>query len=321
MILFATATNLYMGRGAIIMSFLGCYSATAIVAGYTSGALYAGSSGTAWIRTMAYTASLFPASCASVMLVLNVVSTLYGEVLCLTFFALHGVASTGRWSLSSQNPPPHAAGSLGTVGFSSSFAVVLIWLLAVCPMTVIGTLLGRHWSGTPSYPCRVNAIPRVIPDKRWYARPAMLVALGGVLPFGSIFIEMYFVFTSFWNYKFYYVYGFMLLVFLILTVVTVCVTIVVTYFLLNNEDYRWPWTSFLSSASTALYVFAYSVFYFLIKTRMSGFFQTVRRRASPSSQSHGPQTFLYACLECPALPLLSRSLIPPWQHRCFTSAT
>mmetsp|Transcript_8294 Transcript_8294/g.25783 ORF Transcript_8294/g.25783 Transcript_8294/m.25783 type:complete len:576 (-) Transcript_8294:74-1801(-) len=243
MILFATATNLYMGRGAIIMSFLGCYSATAIVAGYTSGALYAGSSGTAWIRTMAYTASLFPASCASVMLVLNVVSTLYG--------------------------------SLGTVGFSSSFAVVLIWLLAVCPMTVIGTLLGRHWSGTPSYPCRVNAIPRVIPDKRWYARPAMLVALGGVLPFGSIFIEMYFVFTSFWNYKFYYVYGFMLLVFLILTVVTVCVTIVVTYFLLNNEDYRWPWTSFLSSASTALYVFAYSVFYFLIKTRMSGFFQTV----------------------------------------------
>ena len=54
----------------------------------------------------------------------------------------------------------------------------------------------------------------------------MLVMLGGILPFGSIFIEMYFVFTSFWNYKFYYVYGFMFLVFLILTIVTVCVTIV-----------------------------------------------------------------------------------------------
>ena len=38
--------------------------------------------------------------------------------------------------------------------------------------------------------------------------------------------------------KFYYVYGFLFLVFLILTTVTVCVTIVVTYFLLNNEDYR-----------------------------------------------------------------------------------
>ena len=49
---------------------------------------------------------------------------------------------------------------------------------------------------------------------------------------------MYFIFTSFWAYKIYYVYGFMLLVFIILTVVTVCVTIVCTYFLLNAEDYR-----------------------------------------------------------------------------------
>ena len=60
-----------------------------------------------------------------------------------------------------------------------------------------------------------------------------------ILPFGSIFIEMYFIFTSFWAYKIYYVYGFMLLVFVILTIVTVCVTIVCTYFLLNAEDYRY----------------------------------------------------------------------------------
>ena len=49
----------------------------------------------------------------------------------------------------------------------------------------------------------------------------------------------YFIFTSFWQYKIYYVFGFMLLVFVIMTVVTVCVTIVCTYFLLNSEDYRW----------------------------------------------------------------------------------
>ena len=63
----------------------------------------------------------------------------------------------------------------------------------------------------------------------------LVTLLGGVLPFGSIFIEMYFIFTSFWAYKIYYVYGFMLLVFLILTVVTVCVTVVCTYFTLNAE--------------------------------------------------------------------------------------
>ncbi len=52
----------------------------------------------------------------------------------------------------------------------------------------------------------------------------------------------------------YYVYGFMLLVFLILAIVTVCVTIVGTYFLLNAENYHWQWTSFCAAASTALCV-------------------------------------------------------------------
>lgn len=69
--------------------------------------------------------------------------------------------------------------------------------------------------------------------------PFMIVLAGGVLPFGSIFIEMYFIFTSFWAYKVYYVFGFMLLVLLILIAVTSCVTLVATYFLLNSEDYRW----------------------------------------------------------------------------------
>ena len=42
----------------------------------------------------------------------------------------------------------------------------------------------------------------------------------------------------------YYVYGFMLLVALILMIVTASVTIVGTYFLLNAENYHWQWTSF-----------------------------------------------------------------------------
>jgi transmembrane 9 superfamily protein 3 len=98
--------------------------------------------------------------------------------------------------------------------------------------------------------------------------------LGGVLPFGSIFIETYFVFTSMWNYKVYYVYGFFLLVFAILLIVTACVTVVATYFLLNAENWRWHWTAFNAAASVSLYVYAYSVYYFVFKTKMTGFFQT-----------------------------------------------
>jgi transmembrane 9 superfamily protein 3 len=107
-----------------------------------------------------------------------------------------------------------------------------------------------------------------------YTKPLALALFSGILPFGSIFIEMYFVFTSFWNYRFYYVYGFMFLVFLILLVVTVCVSIVSTYVLLNSEDYRWHWSAFASGASTALYVYLYAIYYFVTKTQMSGVMQT-----------------------------------------------
>jgi hypothetical protein len=62
------------------------------------------------------------------------------------------------------------------------------------------------------------------------------------------------VFTSIWSYKVYYVYGFFLLVFCILTIVTSCVTVVGTYFLLNAENWRWQWTSFCGAASVSAYV-------------------------------------------------------------------
>ncbi len=62
-------------------------------------------------------------------------------------------------------------------------------------------VVGRNYNGVPDNPCRVKRIPSPIPAKQWYLRPPVIALTGGLLPFGSIFIEMYFIFTSFWNYK------------------------------------------------------------------------------------------------------------------------
>jgi transmembrane 9 superfamily protein 3 len=61
-----------------------------------------------------------------------------------------------------------------------------------------------------------------------YQRSRSIILFAGILPFGSIFIEMYFIFTSFWTTKIYYVYGFMLLIFVLLLIVTSCVSLVAT---------------------------------------------------------------------------------------------
>ena len=54
---------------------------------------------------------------------------------------------------------------------------------------------------------------------------------------------MYFIFTSFWNYKFYYVYGFMMLVYLILIIVSICTTIVAVHLpdCTCNRDFGCRW--------------------------------------------------------------------------------
>ncbi|TMW97006.1 hypothetical protein EJD97_006389 [Solanum chilense] len=241
-ILFAIVGTLYIGRGAIVTTFIVCYALTSFISGYVSGAMYSRNGGKSWIKSMILTASLFPFLCFGIVFILNTIAIFYG--------------------------------SLAAIPFGTMVVVFVIWAFISFPLALLGTVFGRNWSGAPNNPCRVKTIPRPIPEKKWYLTPSVVSLMGGLLPFGSIFIEMYFVFTSFWNYKVYYVYGFMLLVFLILIIVTVCVTIVGTYFLLNAENYHWQWTSFSSAASTAVYVYLYSVYYYYVKTKMSGFFQT-----------------------------------------------
>jgi hypothetical protein len=57
-----------------------------------------------------------------------------------------------------------------------------------CPDVPIVILLSQ--GGKNDFPCRVNTIPRQIPSGPWYTAPAIVIPLTGILPFGSIFIEM-----------------------------------------------------------------------------------------------------------------------------------
>jgi transmembrane 9 superfamily member 3 len=163
--------------------------------------------------------------------------------------------------------------AMSAIPISVIIKMIAIWLFVSLPLSVGGTIFGRHWHSKFDIPCRVNSIPRPIPVSPWYADPAFIIPVTGILPFGSIFIEMYYVFSAFWSYKFYYVYGFMLLVYVILATVTICTTIVSIYFVLNAENHHWQWIAYLSAGSTSAYVFLYSIFYFLYKTQMTGLLQ------------------------------------------------
>lgn len=156
-------------RGTILTVFIVCYALTSFVGGYVSGRLYAHMEGRAWMQAMLLAAGLFPGLVFGIAFVLNTIAIGYH--------------------------------SLAAVPFGYIVIVLLLWAFLSFPLCIVGTVLGRNWGGAANNPCRVKRIPSPIPARAWYLSPGAIVAAGGLLPFGSIFIEMYFIFTSFWNYK------------------------------------------------------------------------------------------------------------------------
>jgi len=233
---------MYDERGSLTNLFLVCYSLTSFAAGYYSSRFYKQYGGTKWKNCMILTAAFYPTVCLCIAILLDLIAIAYGSTSAFSFYSIS--------------------------------LVTLIWAFIACPLVLAGTIFGRSTSTTGDFPCRINSLRRPIPQTSFITSPIIISFLSGIVPFGSIFIEMYFIFTSFWSYKFYYVYGFMLLIFLILLIVTMCITIVSIYITLNNEDYRWHWISFANGASTSVYVYAYSIYYFFYKTHMSGLMQT-----------------------------------------------
>ncbi|XP_075502015.1 transmembrane 9 superfamily member 12 [Primulina tabacum] len=148
--------------------------------------------------------------------------------------------------------------STGAIPISLYFTLFALWFCISVPLTLVGGFLGTQ-AEPIQYPVQTNQIPREIPSRKY---PSWLLILGaGTLPFGTLFIELFFILSSIWLGRFYYVFGFLLIVMLLLVTVCAEVSVVLTYMHLCVEDWTWWWKAFYASGSVALYVFLYSINY------------------------------------------------------------
>ncbi|KAK3435619.1 hypothetical protein EUGRSUZ_C00344 [Eucalyptus grandis] len=223
-------------RGGLMTAMVLLWVFMGLFAGYSSARLYKMFKGTEWKKITLKTAFMFPATIFAVFFVLN--ALIWGQK------------------------------SSGAVPFGTMFALVVLWFGISVPLVFVGSYVGFK-KATIEDPVKTNKIPRQIPDQPWYMHPAFSILIGGILPFGAVFIELFFILTSIWLHQFYYIFGFLFIVFVILIVTCAEITIVLCYFQLCGEDYQWWWRSYLTSGSSALYLFLYAAFYFFTKLNIT----------------------------------------------------
>jgi len=216
-------------RGSLTNGILSFYVLTGILSGYVSSRLYKAFKGRQWQLCTIMTALLFPGVAFSIFLFFNII-----------LFFYHSSASAP---------------------FLDIIILAAMWCCVSIPLVFLGAYVGYKRESI-EFPTVTSTIARAIPEPQPLLHPMVGTMVAGVVPFAAAYLELFFIMTSLWMDQYYYVFGFTLIVFLILIITCAEVTLLLVYNQLCAENHRWWWFSFFAPGSTAIYTFVYSIFWF-----------------------------------------------------------
>lgn len=129
-----------------------------------------------------------------------------------------------------------AALPLGTI-----FAIALVYLLVSVPVLFLGRVFGHRYQSNPQLSPITKKNPREIPPLAFYRKTPAQMFIAGLLPFSAIALELHHFYATVWGYKVYNTSGTLLFTFVVLVLITVMLSVGLTYFQLAAEDHKWWW--------------------------------------------------------------------------------
>ena len=188
-----------------------------------------------------------------------------------------------------------AQASSTALPFGTLVGLIALWLLIQVPLVYVGSWYGYFKADAWEHPTKTNSIARQIPPQAWYMKNYQGILIAGLIPFAVLFIELLFVFKSLWQDKsgYYYVFGFLSVVSIILVITVSEVTIIATYVQLCAEvrgpirtwfsiaadcipqNYHWWWQSFIVGGASAFWIFVYCIWYFFTRLHIQGFISSI----------------------------------------------
>lgn len=225
-------------KGHMLTATLVLYVLSGIVGGYVSGRIFKFSGNEkGWTANAFLTAVTIPGILVSIFTVLNF------------FLSIQGAATA--------------------VSFLTLLALFSLWVFVSAPLVLVGAFFGQK-AQKIEVPTRTKKLAREIPTPQWYSQPPLSFLLGGLLPFGSVCIELFFIMSALWLHQIYYFMGFLLAVLVILGATCAQVSVVMCYLQLCSEDHRWWWKSFGNCASAGFYLFIYSIWFLFSRLELVG---------------------------------------------------
>ena len=139
---------------------------------------------------------------------------------------------------------------------------------------------------------RTNQIPRQVPPAPKYLRLWASTLICGFLPFGEFsqnrrshrshhtlavaaFLELYLVLSSFFASRAYYAWGFISATGCVVALTTATTTILLVYFLLCAEEWRWHWRAFFAGGGSAVWLILYGCYYWMARLSLDSYASVV----------------------------------------------